>query len=428
MRRRLILVFVAVSLLVVSAFVLPLGVVVRRTAEDRAIDIARTEAASIVPTLVISGTSEQIEAAVRATASGRAGDITVFTSQGWMIGPDVERSNNVREALASGGSNIGEVDGGVELVSAVSTGPEQYSAIRVFVPDSVRRRGQTAAWLALLAVGASLIGISVVVADRLAQSIVRPTRDLATAARLFGDGALDTRVAPDGPSELVELAGAFNDLGSQVSSMLERERELVAELSHRLRTPLTKLRMRIEHVDDPSLANSLRHDLDQVTAVVNGLIGEVRGSLATNAGCEVGAVMTERAEFWSVLAEDQERPWGFQQSSGRMRVNVSEPELAAAIDVLFDNVFRHTDEGTALDVGFGANGATATMWVADGGPGIDPDLIGRGVSSSGSTGLGLDIVRAMAETAGGSVEIEQSDLGGALVTITLPQANDGATK
>jgi signal transduction histidine kinase len=426
MRRRLILVFVAVSLLVVSAFVLPLGVVVRRTAEDRAIDVARTEAASIVPTLAVSGTPDQIEAAVRATAAGRAGDISVFTSQGLTIGPKIEGSAFVREALASGGSNIGPADGGVELVSAVSTGPEEYSAIRVFVPNSARRQGQTTAWLALLAVGAALIGISVVVADRLAQTIVRPTRDLAIAARRFGDGALDTRVTPDGPSELVELANAFNNLGSQVSSMLERERELVAELSHRLRTPLTKLRMRIEHVEDPSLANSLRYDLDDVTAVVNGLIGEVRGSLATGEGCEVGAVMTERAEFWSVLAEDQERPWGFQQSSGRMRVKVSEPELAAAIDVLFDNVFRHTDEGTALHVGFGSSGSTAIMWVADGGPGIDPALIARGVSSSGSTGLGLDIVRAMAKEANGWVDIDRSDLGGALVTITLPQARGAA--
>ncbi|MFT7473590.1 MAG: signal transduction histidine kinase [Verrucomicrobiales bacterium] len=426
MRRRLILVFVAVSLLVVSAFVVPLGVVVRRTAEDRAIDVARTEAASIVPTLVIAGTAEQIQAAVRATSAGRAGDITVITSQGWTIGPEVDRSANVREALASGGSNIGPADGGLELVSAVSTGPGQYSAIRVFVPDSARRQGQSAAWLALLAVGAALVGITVVVADRLAQSIVRPTRNLASAARLFGDGALDTRVVPDGPSELVELAGAFNDLGSQVSSMLQRERELVAELSHRLRTPLTKLRMRLEHVDDPELASSLRGDLDDVTAVVNRLIGEVRGSLANSAGCEVGAVMTERAEFWSVLAEDQGRPWGFQQSSGRLRVHVSESELAAAIDVLFENVFRHTEERTSMQVGFGAIGSSVKIWVADGGPGIDPASTGRGVSSSGSTGLGLDIVRAMAEAANGSVEIDSSNLGGALVTITLPRAVDAS--
>ena len=123
-----------------------------------------------------------------------------------------------------------------------------------------------------------LVALSVAVADRLARSIVRPTQRLAVAAHRLGDGALDTRVEPDGPPELVELSSAFNSLGAQVSSMLERERELVAELSHRLRTPLTKLRMRLEQVGDVSLAEELRGDLDDVATgpdVVDVAVGGV---------------------------------------------------------------------------------------------------------------------------------------------------------
>ncbi|MDG2114951.1 MAG: two-component sensor histidine kinase, partial [Actinomycetota bacterium] len=71
MRRRLVLVFVAVSTLVATAFVIPLGFLVRRTAEDRSIDAARADAAAVVPTLAGGGTEAQIEAGVGVTVAGR---------------------------------------------------------------------------------------------------------------------------------------------------------------------------------------------------------------------------------------------------------------------------------------------------------------------------------------------------------------------
>lgn len=424
MRRRLILVFVAVSTLVATAFVVPLGFLVRRTAEDRAIDVARADAAAVVPALVADGTRAQIDSAVETTTSGRDGRMTVITWQGWMIGPEIDSSPQVRAALRSGASGIEDIDGGVEVVAAVASGPNELSAIRVFVADSELRVGQWRAWGTLAAVGAILVGISVVVADRLARSIVRPTQDLASAARRLGDGELDVTVRPDGPDELVELASAFNELGAKVSSMLDRERELVAELSHRLRTPLTKLRMRLDQVDNPELSAALAGDVDGVTEVVNGLIREARGTLAAELGCDVADVVIERAEFWRVLAEDQQRPWRFEQGGSALRVGVPGAELAAAVDVLLENVFAHTAEGTALTIGFDQRAGSARIWVADAGEGIDPSLIERGQSSADSTGLGLDIARRMAGGAGGSLEVVGSALGGAKVVISLPLLAD----
>jgi signal transduction histidine kinase len=259
----------------------------------------------------------------------------------------------------------------------------------------------------------------------MAKTIVRPTQNLARAARELGDGQLDAAVEPQGPVELVELAGAFNDLGSQVSSMLDRERELVAELSHRLRTPLTKLRLRLDQVNDDELAAELRHDVDDVTGVVNDLIHEARGTLAVEPGCDLGVVVTERAEFWSVLAEDQERDWRFEHGGGDLEVKVSRADLAAAVDVLLENVFAHTPEGAPLTIGFGRSDASvdqlmAKLWVSDGGGGIGSGSLERGESSMGSTGLGLAIARRLAEEAGGRFEIGTSSLGGAQVTISLP--------
>ncbi|MEZ5247622.1 MAG: HAMP domain-containing sensor histidine kinase [Acidimicrobiales bacterium] len=420
MRRRLILVFVAVSTLVALAFVVPLGFLVARTAEDRSLDGARADAAAIVPALVAGATRDTIESVMLSTDAGRQGRLTVVTSQGWNIGPDVEMSERMDAALRDGLSAIGSTAGGIEVVSAVATGPDQLSVIRVFVPDAQRREGQYRAWGALAGVGGLLVLISVVVADRLSRSVVQPTQDLAAAARRLGDGDLDSRVDPDGPEELVELADVFNALGSRVSGMLERERELVAELSHRLRTPLTKLRMRLDQVDDAELAAQLAIDLDDVTAVVNDLIHEARGLIEASSGCDAADVVTRRAEFWQVLAEDQERPWRFEPGGGPLRVQVPEAELAAAIDVVLENAFSYTDEGVALSVGFEAGDETVRIWVADAGPGFSEESLERGTSGSGSTGLGLDIVRRLADKADGSFVVGAGRLGGAEVMLVLP--------
>lgn len=420
MRRRLIVVFLAISMLVATAFVVPLGFLVRRTAEDRAIDAARADAAAVVPALVSEGSRAQIESAVGATASGQDGRMTVMTSQGWTIGPEIDVSDRVDAALTSGVSEIGDVAGGVEVVAAVASGPDELSAVRVFVADDELRSGQWRAWAVLAGVGVALVGISVLVADRLARSVVRPTQDLASAARRLGDGDLAAAVDPAGPEELVALGGAFNDLGAQVSSMLTRERELVAELSHRMRTPLTKLRMRLDQVSDAELAEALQADVDDVTDAVNDVIREARGTLAGESRCDLADVVVERAEFWSVLAEDQGRPWRFERSGGEIPVAVARPDLVAAVDVLLENVFSHTAEGTPMTIGFGTADGRAELWVADGGDGIDPDVVSRGASSAGSTGLGLDIARRTAEQAGGALETGSSELGGARVVLSLP--------
>jgi signal transduction histidine kinase len=426
MRRRLILVFLAVSLQLTIAFVLPLGFLVERTAEDRAVDTARSAAAAMVPVLVADGSRSQIESAVESTVPGREGRMTVITSQGWTIGPPIEPSQRGRvdAALSAGASAIGDVDDGVEVVSAVATGSGELSAIRVHVPESELGRGTLRAWATLAGVAVALIGISVVIADRLSRSIVRPAQDLASAARRLGEGDLGAVVRPSGPAELVELGGAFNDLGSRVSSMLDREREFVAELSHRLRTPLTKLRMRVDQVTDSDLASALRADVDDLSTAVSDIIRETRGTLADRPSSDVVQVVTDRAEFWRVLAEDQNRPWRLDRGAETANVPIAASDLAAAVDVLLDNAFTHTAEGIAVTVGSAVADGVAKIWVEDSGIGVHPGVVERGASTIGSTGLGLDIARRTAENAGGSLEVGPSDLGGTKATLSLPVLDD----
>ena len=204
--------------------------------------------------------------------------------------------------------------------------------------------------------------------------------------------------------------------------LFRSDREMVADLSHRLRTPLTKLRLRIDHVGDPELAADLKSDVDDITTVVTNVIREARGAMNRNRRCNAAEIVTERARFWAALAEDQQRPLRLVEGASPLPLAVDPTELAAVIDNLVDNVFVHTEEGCALIIGFDQSNGAARIWVADGGPGFpaDFDATQRGRSGGNSTGLGLDIARQLADEAGGRLEIGSGDVGGAQVTLVLP--------
>ena len=301
---------------------------------------------------------------------------------------------------------------------AVAGLPAGTAVIRSFVPDAVLRHGVTRAWLLLLAVGAFLLLLSVTVADQLARSLVRPLTALAHTADRLAGGELSARAMVTGPPEVRRAANGLNRLAMRIGDLLAREREGVADLSHRLRTPLTALRIDAESLRDGRL-------LDDVTAMertVSEIIREARrhrGSTAQQAWCDAVAVVAERAAFWLPLAEDQDRLMNVDMAAGPAHVQVSRDDLAACADILFENVFTHTQEGAALAIRLSHRaGGGAWLVVTDDGPGFPPGgPVRRGLSGGGSTGLGLDIARRIAEDSGGTMTIGRSASGGGSVTL-----------
>jgi signal transduction histidine kinase len=132
-------------------------------------------------------------------------------------------------------------------------------------------------------------------------------------------------------------------------------------------------------------------------------------------------VIAERTAFWWPLAEDQDRWMTVDLEQGPVPVWVSRDDLAACADVLLENVFAHTPEGAAFTVRLSRRAAGgAWLVVADDGPGFgDTDPTQRGLSRGGSTGLGLDIARRIAEASGGSLTVGRSASGGGAVTLGL---------
>ena len=407
----------ATTLLVVVAFLLPLALLLRTLAADRAVAQARQEAQGLAVVVAVVPSSGQLEPAVSLVDSGSPRDVTVFLPDGSTVGAPAPAPDPRARA---GRSFTTDVTGGREVYVPVDTAAGR-AVIRSFVPDALLHRGVRAAVLVLTGLGVGLLGVAVLVADRLAAGVVRPVSALAGAARRLADGELTARVDPSGPPEVRDVGVAVNALGRRIDELLVAERESVADLSHRLRTPLTALRLDAEGLRDPEEAQRVGAAVAAVERTVDDVIRGARRAVrdASPVACDAVAVVRDRSAFWQVLAEDQGRPWSVDVPSGPLPVRVSADDLGAAVDALLGNVFAHTSEDATVEVRVSETGAGVAVEVADRGPGLPADAASRGSSGGGSTGLGLDIARRTAEASGGRLVLTDRPAGGARVVLEL---------
>ena len=319
--------------------------------------------------------------------------------------------------------------GGSQILVPVSRGgnsalPSQTPVIRVVVDEPGITSVVGVAWGLLAVLALALLAGSLVVVDRLGRSFVMPIRQLAEHTQTLGrPGAVTPVAAIEGPPEVQELAGAVERLTGRIQLLLARERESVADLSHRLRTPVTALRLRVETVDDPVLRDRLAGDLDALQATVDEIVREARRSEreGLDPRTDAVAVVTERVRHWEALAEDQGRAYDLHLAASGPLLRASRADLEALVDVLLDNVFSHTPDDAAVRITLDATDDLVELVVEDAGPGLPPglDATGRGESGSGSTGLGLSIAARTAEDSGGAITTGASDMGGARVSVTL---------
>lgn len=416
---------VAVTSMVALAFLVPLALIVKETAQSRAVAGAERQASALVPVLAVTTGSEDLGHAMARTEAGRRGLLAVHVGGGATVGTSRAPAAEVSGAAEQTRASTVELDGGYVLLRPVALDGDRGAVIEVFVPAGDLNRGVFSSWAVLTGVAVVLVIGSVLVGDRLGARVVRAARRLGTAATALGSGDLRERIYPEGPPELQAAATAFNSMANRVTQLLAAERELAADLSHRLRTPLTALKLSLDQLGPQ--AEPSRQALARLEGEVTSIISAARRpSRAARASCDAAGVLRERLAFWSALAEDQGRPWQLVGAGLPVRAPVPAGELTAVLDALLGNVFRHTEEGTAFSVTLHEGRDVVGILVADAGPGIgDPEAaLERGASGSGSTGLGLDIARRLAESTGGALRLDRSSLGGAQVQVWLRVPTD----
>jgi len=427
MRRELALMAAATTSMVVVAFLVPLGLAVQTIAANQALNDAEVGARSLAPAIATVHDTQVLADLVRTANSTGSGRMSLFLPDGQILGEPAITDENV--SLARGGRAFTTyTSGGAKIFVPVVIPGSGTAVMEVVVPESRLHRGVATAWAILAVTGIGLVLLAVFVADRIARGVVAPTRALAEAAQRVARGELQTRVVPDGPPEVVEVGRAFNILVVRIGELLAAEREAAADLSHRLRTPLTALRLNVERLPKDSAVERVATDVDAVEHAVSDVIDELRRNTregirpATN----LDVAMRERLAFWTALAEQQGRPCIVEISPGTKMVSLAREDIKTVLDILLTNVFTHTPERTPFSVAIHPAGrARVRLIVEDGGPGFPPTMIARGDSGGGSTGLGLDIARRAAETTGGSLSISVRPGGGARVELLLGAPDTG---
>jgi signal transduction histidine kinase len=418
-----------VTSMVVIAFLVPLGIMVSALAFDRAVTQAERDAESIARLVAVIGPATSSDAVVGAIGEPRLVELgaSLVFADGTVVGSGVPAEEDL-DAARSGVAFRAAVPEGEAVYVPVARADGKITVVGVVAPVDEFNRGVRRSWLILALLGVVLVGLSTLAADRFGRSIVRPVRELSDAAARLKEGDFTARVTPAGPPEIEEVGAEFNLLAEQVEHLLREERETAADLAHRLRTPLTAAKLDAEALPAGRATDRIIDDLDDLERTANFIIGEGRRPVRTEVdpGCDLAEVVEERARYWSALSDEQGRSFSVAVDVDVGRVDVPRVDAEAMIDALLENVFAHTDEQAPLAIRLAsADGGGLILEVEDGGVGIDqPDAVERGASTVDSTGLGLDIVRRIAEASGGTLDLaDPGELGGARVVVRLSRSS-----
>ncbi|MDA8392212.1 MAG: HAMP domain-containing sensor histidine kinase [Actinomycetota bacterium] len=280
-----------------------------------------------------------------------------------------------------------------------------------------------------------LIGLSLATAASWAVTgrVLAPVRALGETARAISETDLERRIPVNGHDDLAELANTFNSMLDRLELAFETQRSFVRDAGHELRTPLTVIRGHVELIggDAAEISATRALVLDEVDRM-NRLVGELL-ELARSERPDF--VVAEQLDLEEVTLElfakadaMGQRRWTL-GDVGRGWVTADRQRLTQAVLELVDNAMAHTGPSGLVTMGSSVMGREAWIWVADDGPGVAPadrerifDRFARGVGATRSDGfgLGLSIVRAIAEAHGGSAWVEPSYPRGARFVLALP--------
>lgn len=258
------------------------------------------------------------------------------------------------------------------------------------------------------------------------RQFVRPIRQLAAAVRRFGVNPQAPALAESGPQELREVIRAFNTMQGQIQKFVAYRTMMLAAISHDLRTPLTRVRLRGELIDDETQQARLFKDVDEMQTMVDGALAFFRGDSdeeATTTFDLAGVLQTVVNDYADqgitvgyagpAHAEYCGRPFG----------------LRRVFTNLVDNAVKYA---TPPDIELSCLEKSVTVAIRDRGPGIPPDALARVFApffrvdrsrnrATGGVGLGLTAAQAIVSGHGGDITLCNRPTGGLEALVTLPR-------
>jgi signal transduction histidine kinase len=314
-------------------------------------------------------------------------------------------------------------------------------AFRVFeIRDSL--------WQLALA-GAAAAALALAMARWLARGMTQPLRDMARAAHRMETGDYSQRVTTSSRDEVGQLAAAFNNMSAELESLERLRRELVANVSHELKTPISALRAHLENLLDG--VEQADPEILQVMLGQSDRLGRLIDQLLDLSRLESGELRLHRKPVplhplvRQVLSEIE-----VARADRGVRVRDSVPDDLPPVLVdpervhqvlfnLLDNAVRYTPSGGQVTVSAHGAGAACEVAVADTGHGIAPEHLPRLFErfyradaarsrGDGGTGIGLAIARSVVEAHGGHIRAESRLGEGSVFTFDLPVAETAETR
>lgn len=260
--------------------------------------------------------------------------------------------------------------------------------------------------------------------------VARPLSKLSAAADEVARGGDAPLVPEEGPDDIRRAASAFNAMTDQVRRTLESQRQLLSAVGHDLRTPITAMRISTEFIDDPEVKDRIEKNLEELQALTEAVLSAARG-----AGWEKRRRIDLAALLESVCADLEEigKPVRWQPHAADP-ISCRSNEIRRAVRNLVENAIAY---GKTAHVRLVDEDDAASIVVEDDGPGI-PDvdrgrvfepfvrLEGSRSGETGGAGLGLTLVKAIAEGHGGAITLENRTEGGLRATLRLPRDGEPA--
>jgi two-component system, OmpR family, sensor histidine kinase BaeS len=295
---------------------------------------------------------------------------------------------------------------------------------------------------ALIAATLIAVATATVVSLLVAARIARPITAIVRAARRISGGDYAERVPVDEPGELGDLAMSFNEMAGSLEATERRRLQLVGDVAHELRTPLTTLDGYLEGLEDGVVEPSaqtwglLRTETARLTRMVNDLAelwrAEARQLPLQLDDVDVAQVAREVGERLAPTVAA--RGIALELRSGTAVASADRDRVAQILSNYLSNALRHAPDGSRVRVTVARRGEAVRLSVADEGPGLAPDQLDAVFErfyrvdparsrAAGGSGIGLAIVRALAEAMGGQAWAESSGPGhGATFHAELPVA------
>ncbi|HEY0953709.1 MAG TPA: ATP-binding protein [Roseateles sp.] len=297
-------------------------------------------------------------------------------------------------------------------------------------PWTVRAGAPGAPQVSTLAIVLVLLFVGVAVgAYPVVRRLTRRLEALKRGVERFGAGQLHLRVDDGGRDEVAALAASFNQAAGRIETLLRSHQTLLANASHELRSPLARLKMAFAMLDEatPPQRERLAREIDVNIAELDALVEEVLLASRLEAGSGVGD--TEVVELLALGAEEAARvDVAFEPETDTARVEGQERLLRRALRNLLENARRYG--GPEVELGLRPVAGGYEFVVADRGPGVPADLRERifepfyrlpgHAEMAGGVGLGLSLVKQIAERHGGSVRCLARDGGGSRFVLFLP--------